>query len=380
VNTPFVRTAGFGDASGPEDSWVGSVRYDNGPATPLALNLDKTFVLERVFSTLGTHSITVTITDAFGRAATRTFTVEAQNIGPAPQVLGAVINGGATQRARLTGIDVQWSKNVGPSLALTDLALRNLSTGATLPSTSLNLFYNAATNVLSVSLASGVILPAGLYELTLLAAGITDANSQPLARNTTLAFHILPGDANGDRVVNDRDLFLAWQNSLKPIGQQDLNADLNGDGRVTAADVQLVKTLYLTVVPPALVGSGGSGQGAGTMQTDSVLASLEPTPDTDPALLALAPALPAGSEDNAGGLRLEPASLAKRSGLAHDSGVAQEAERFSGLGSFVPSWLDSGPFRLSSDRTAPWHESHSFQSQDNASWELPRRWRSLRRR
>jgi len=62
-------------------------------------------------------------------------------------------------------------------------------------------------------------------------------------------FHVLPGDVNGDRVVNELDLFQIWRNAALPVIRQDLNADLNGDGHVTAADIQVVTGNYLGSVP-----------------------------------------------------------------------------------------------------------------------------------
>jgi hypothetical protein len=162
-------------------------------------------------------------------------------------------------------------------------------------SSSLTLLYNTATNLLTINLASGVVLAAGDYRLTLLAAGITDTNGQPLTANTSVDFHVLPGDANGDRAVNDRDLFVVWQNSLRPLDQQNPNADVNGDGQVTAADVQLIKNLYLTTVPPAaLLGGGGQGTGGGAQQTSPVEpGSASPPVPVAPEGIARVPAVPA---------------------------------------------------------------------------------------
>jgi hypothetical protein len=158
-------------------------------------------------------------------------------------------------------------------------------------SSSITLLYNTGTNLLTLNLASGVVLPAGDYRLTLVAAGIADINGQSLSANVSTDFHVLPGDANGDRVVNDRDLFAVWQNSLRPLAQQDLNADVNGDGRVTAADVQVIKSFYLTKVPTATSpGGGGQGSGAGTQM---------PLPaETAAASLSVAPAASAAAEGN----------------------------------------------------------------------------------
>jgi len=61
----------------------------------------------------------------------------------------------------------------------------------------------------------------------------------------------LPGDANGDRNVNDLDLFLVWQNLLLPPANRDLQLDLNNDGAVTVADVDVVRANYRAALPQA---------------------------------------------------------------------------------------------------------------------------------
>jgi hypothetical protein len=276
----FARTGTFTDASGPEDSWTATVRYDSGSTLPLALNADQSFVLQHLFGTVGAHSITVTVTDAFGRSGARTFAVDVQNIGPGPVVLGTEVNGGGSQRARFTGAAVQFSKNVGASVGLGDVVLRNLTTGTNLSPASLTLGYNPTTNRLTIGLATGVVLPAGDYRLTFLAPGITDTLGQPLTANAVINFHVLPGDINGDRSVNERDLFLAWQNSLRPLAQQDLDADLTGDGQVTAADIQVVKNLYRTTVPTAQFLAAAAAQDGGATPSAPTDAALNQVPTT----------------------------------------------------------------------------------------------------
>ena len=144
---------------------------------------------------------------------------------------------------------VQFSQNVGASLSAADVGLRNLTTSMDVPAANLIINFNGGTNTLTIGPANGVVLPAGNYRFTLLARGITNASSQALATDEFLDFFVLPGDANGDRVVNDRDVFQVWQSSLIPLGQQNLNNDLTGDGRVTAADVSMVKGNYLNRLP-----------------------------------------------------------------------------------------------------------------------------------
>src|SRR6185436_11085594 len=74
------------------------------------------------------------------------------------------------------------------------------------------------------------------------------------------------GDANGDRAVNDRDLFEVWQSSMLPIQKQNLNDDLNGDGQVTVTDLDIVRTNFLRVLPSITVQILGSQVNGGDAQ------------------------------------------------------------------------------------------------------------------
>jgi len=47
---------------------------------------------------------------------------------------------------------------------------------------------------------------------------------------------VLTGDVNGNRVVNDIDLYGVWQELLKAPASRDLNAGSGCDGAVTLAD------------------------------------------------------------------------------------------------------------------------------------------------
>ena len=245
----FTRTGSFTDLTGPEDSWTATVAYDNGPLLPLPLATNKTFNLQQVFANAGTHSVTVVVTDNFGRSDTETFAVAVTSVSLAPVVLALQLNGGAAQRSRFVGLTVQFSQNVGASVSAADIVLRNLTTSTDMLASSLILSFNSGTNTLTIGPANGVVLAVGNYQFTLLARGVTNGSAQVLTTDVALNFFVLPSDANGDRVVNDRDLFQVWQSSLNAPGQQDLNNDLTGDGRVTAADVSLVRSNYLTKLP-----------------------------------------------------------------------------------------------------------------------------------
>src|SRR5207302_1226336 len=88
------------------------------------------------------------------------------------------------------------------------------------------------------------------YKLTVLKAGVTDSNGNQLIADFSSNFHVLTGDANGDAVVNDADLYLVWHDLLKSPAARNLNEDLNGDGQVTTADLTVVENSYLATLPP----------------------------------------------------------------------------------------------------------------------------------
>jgi hypothetical protein len=284
----FVGSSSFTDASGPEDAWTATVGFDGGPALPLALNADKTFVIQHVFPTVGLHSVTVIVSDRFGRSGERTFTVNVQPTGTGPVVLGLEVNDGQIQRSRLAGVAVQFSTNVGASLTAADLTLRNLTTATNVPAANLALNFDTTTNTWTIAPAAGVTLSAGNYRLTVLAAGILDNGGQSLASNALVDFHVLPGDANGDRAVNDRDLFLVWQNTFLAPANQNPNADLTGDGFVSAADLLVVRSNYLTTLPStspqtlnASLAGGGEDANSSESATQGVAGQTTPQPQDE---------------------------------------------------------------------------------------------------
>jgi hypothetical protein len=59
-----------------------------------------------------------------------------------------------------------------------------------------------------------------------------------------LAYTNATADVNADGFVNDLDLYLVWQNLLKPAASHDLRYDLTGDGAVTLDDVAVIRANY----------------------------------------------------------------------------------------------------------------------------------------
>src|SRR5207244_1292276 len=72
----FLRNGlSFSDVNA-EQTWTGTVNWGDGTATQnLTLNADKTFNLNHTFATVGTFTVTVTITDSYPEATSDTMKV-----------------------------------------------------------------------------------------------------------------------------------------------------------------------------------------------------------------------------------------------------------------------------------------------------------------
>ncbi|MBI3867660.1 MAG: right-handed parallel beta-helix repeat-containing protein, partial [Verrucomicrobia bacterium] len=201
-----------------------------------------------------TYAVRVIIADANAPSLTdsKTFNVTVL-ANPAPTVVAATVNGGEAQRSRVSRLSFQFNVDVAASLGIDDFVLLNLTTGTTTPAAQLGLTLipGAQQAVLSFPGLPGQILPEGNYQLVLKATGVSGSHGKFMKADFKLSFHVLTGDANGDRVTNDRDLYQVWQNLLKPAASRNLNEDLNGDGAVTLADVAVVKSRYLATLPAA---------------------------------------------------------------------------------------------------------------------------------
>lgn len=85
----------------------------------------------------------------------------------------------------------------------------------------------------------------GLYHLSIPAGLFTDENWNPLAKAFTFDFHVLAGDANGDRLVNFDDLLIVAQN----YGRSDRTfrqGDFNYSGTVDFDDLLILAQRYGT--------------------------------------------------------------------------------------------------------------------------------------
>jgi len=137
----------------------------------------------------------------------------------------------------ISAIQVVFTANVVVSQS--DLAL----TGINVPTYAISGFsYNAATKTATWTLAA----PLGADRLTLTLngqspSGVHDSNGNYLqGGNFVQHFSVLPGDFNGDGVVDSRDL-VGLRNEMMGLSSVDIWGDLNGDGTVNMTDFNLVR-------------------------------------------------------------------------------------------------------------------------------------------
>jgi hypothetical protein len=143
---------------------------------------------------------------------------------------------------------VRFSKNVASSLATADLQLINLTTGQTVPTASMALSYDAASNVATFTFpgVAGGRLATGRYRATLLAAGINgggsslDGNGDGTGGdNHVFEFVHLPGDVNADAKVDFADYQLFERNFGKTAATW-ADGDYDYNGTVGAPDLKIL--------------------------------------------------------------------------------------------------------------------------------------------
>jgi VCBS repeat-containing protein len=99
--------------------------------------------------------------------------------------------------------------------------------------------YDAVTRTLSVTFAGPLAMDR--YTLRLSASGVADVYGNPLAADWGKTFGVLPGDADGNGLVDDRDLSHIRRNYSRPGRIINRAADINGDGRVDIHDYNIAQ-------------------------------------------------------------------------------------------------------------------------------------------
>ncbi len=127
-------------------------------------------------------------------------------------------------------LEFTFTRNVGASLGTGDLLLENLTTSQTIPSSSIDVTYNEATNTARFTFPglTGGVLPDGSYRATIDASGVTDAQGNVMLDDHVATFRFLVGDANNDGQVNldDFDILAAnFGESNRDFTQGDFTYD-----------------------------------------------------------------------------------------------------------------------------------------------------------
>jgi ELWxxDGT repeat protein len=314
------------------DSWQVQVDFGDGSTLLLPNLTARNFSFSHVFASAGTYSVTATLLDDDGgRSAPGAVaaTASVRESTPSPVVSVLPLNGGLDQRSTVDRIVLQFNVNVGPTLDLADLRLENLTTGTVVSPTLMALAYDTLGNRATLTFPGlqSRRLADGSYRLTLEAGSVASPAGRELSQAFVVNFQALAGDSNGDGVTNDLDLYRIWRNQLKPPGASDPNADLNGDGRVDATDLGIVRGHYLSEIVSPGRGSAPVPEAAGRVDEFRILDLGSPwasAPRTVPVSLASHAGSPweeglLGSGEERFGLRRTPRGGA---GDAIGSGVS----------------------------------------------------------
>jgi hypothetical protein len=186
----------------------------------------------------GSDSFTYIVSDGHGHTDTATVTITLTDTA-APKVLAVRLYYGPTRFVDLRSlnravfpwesihkIEVVFNEAVGVSAG--DLTLAGV--GGNHPLTFGGFDATRRTAVWTFA-------PLAVDRLTLRLAGtLTDVSGNQLGNDWARTFGVLPGDFDGNGIVDDRDAA-----GVRPwLGRSNALADVNGDGRVTAADVARV--------------------------------------------------------------------------------------------------------------------------------------------
>lgn len=191
-----------------------------------------------VAGAVGADSFTYTVADVKG--ATSTATVHLNLIDSTPPKIIDVRIWNGTRFVSITGASRPvwpWSqvhriRFVFSEDVSTDDNLLSLS-GAITGSSILNSIYDSATHSLTASFNS---LHPDRYRLRLDAAGVADASGNALATDWVRSFAILPGDFDGNGLVDNRDLIGIRRNFTAPGKRYAILADIDGNGIVNMLD------------------------------------------------------------------------------------------------------------------------------------------------
>jgi glucose/arabinose dehydrogenase len=134
-----------------------------------------------------------------------------------------------------------FNTDVSSSLSPADLLVENLTTGQSVPTSSIAMTYDDSTNVATFAFpgyARG-LLPDGNYRATIRAVGVSAPGGPPMSVDHVFLFFHLTADANHDGRVNLTD-FNALASNFGRSGVGFAGGDFNYDGIVNLSDFNLL--------------------------------------------------------------------------------------------------------------------------------------------
>ncbi len=195
----------------------------------------------------GSDSFTYTVRDPSGSSDTGLVQIQVLDITP-PKVTAARFRYGATGGrsldlrslsrtilpfSTLGRFEFTFSENVdldGNELSITDSAGNAIA---------LTYLSGPTTRTALWSVTAGTGLPIGRFNLRLDAAGVLDVNGNPMIGDETRSFAVLPGDVDGNGLVDSKDTNEIKKNYRKTGARMNRFADVNGDGIVDKLDTDL---------------------------------------------------------------------------------------------------------------------------------------------
>ena len=229
------------------DTWTATVDYGDGSGIQtLSLNPDKTFGLNHAYLSSGNDVVTVKVTDGHGAVGTSSLHVSV--VAP-PTVQGFVVNDGSAQRSMVTSLTYTFSTlvNIDPGAFEVD----RVGGGAVGLIVSTSTTASGQTRVVLDFSGSDIVggsLADGRYTVTIHSQEIHETSPLALVLSADRVDSVfrLFGDADGNGVVDNSDMFLIRASINKSVGEIGYLAlfDFDGNGTVDQADYNQLRNRF----------------------------------------------------------------------------------------------------------------------------------------
>ena len=217
-----------------QDTFVATCSYGDGsPDAAVALNADKTFVITHTYASVGTYTLLVRLTDSDGFSGLARTTI---TVAPAPTDVAVRIDDGSAQRSVVRAVTYTFTSDIASIDAGAFTLLKVGGGSVDLVATRVD----PRTYVLSFT-GTGTeygSLADGRYTLTLESTMVHAVSGGALAADSTVSFHRLFGDSNGDAVVGavDVSVFIRAMNKSSADVGYVAYFDLDSSGLIDAWD------------------------------------------------------------------------------------------------------------------------------------------------